>query len=204
MIIEQNSTNNAIEKLAGLFAKLPGVGKKSAVRYVYHILEHDVSFAQALAHELSTLHSSIKRCGICGAYTETDPCLICSDEKRDSTLLCVVEKPKDIKIIEDSKEFHGKFHVLGALIAPLDGIGPDKLSIGALSRRIKNDCIKEIILALNPTVEGDTTALYITRVLKDIPVTVSRLSSGIPVGGDLEYADKLTLSHSFRGRVKMD
>ena len=194
---------DAIGELAGLFSRLPGIGKKSALRYVYHILENDDAYANTFAHALSVIHSRILRCNVCGAYTETNPCPICADDTSDTSLLCVVEKPKDISIIEESREFHGRFHVLGGLIAPLDGIGPEKLSIGALSMRIKNDNIKELILALNPTVEGDTTALYLQRVLQDTNVIISRLSSGIPVGGDLEYADRLTLSRSFRGRVTM-
>lgn len=175
----------------------------------YHILDGSSSFAQALAGELTTLHQAIRRCGICGGFTETDPCPVCSDSSRDHSLICVVERPQDLRIIEESHEFHGVFHVLGGLIAPLEGVGPGNLAIGSLLSRLDNrnspekTQAKEIILALNPTVEGDTTALYLQKILKEFPVEVTRLASGMPVGGDLEYIDRLTLSRSFRGRVRM-
>ncbi len=194
---------NAIDHLVSLLTKLPGVGKKSASRMAYYILDTDPSFARTLAEQLHLLHETIKRCSICGSFTETDPCPICSDSTRDGTILCVVERAQDVRVIEESREFRGRFHVLGGLIAPLEGIGPDNLSIGPLIRRIHGGNVQEIILALNPTVEGDTTALYLQKVLRDLPVTVSRLASGLPVGGDLEYADRLTLSRSFRGRIRM-
>jgi recombination protein RecR len=168
----------------------------------YHILDGNSAYARTLAEELANLHLLIRRCGICGGFTETDPCPICSDPNRDHTLICVVERAQDLRVIEESREFHGVFHVLGGLIAPLEGIGPGNLTIGKLLSRL-NGNVREIILALNPTVEGDTTALYLQKILKDFPLEVSRLASGLPVGGDLEYTDRLTLSRSFRGRVKM-
>jgi len=192
-----------LDRLIALFSKLPGIGKKSASRMVYHILENDSSYAHTLADALTVLHSAIRRCGICGGFTETDPCPVCSDTSRDHSLICVVERAQDLRIIEESREFHGVFHVLGGLIAPLEGIGPGDLAIGKLVSRLKNQNIKEIILALNPTVEGDTTALYLQKMLKEFPVEVTRLASGLPVGGDIEYTDRLTISRSFRGRVKM-
>jgi len=192
-----------LDRLIALFSKLPGIGKKSASRMVYHILENDNAYARTLADALASLHSVIRRCGICGGFTETDPCPVCSDTSRDHSLICVVERAQDLHIIEESREFHGVFHVLGGLIAPLEGIGPGDLTIGKLISRLKNQNIKEIILALNPTVEGDTTALYLQKMLKEFPVEVTRLASGMPVGGDLEYTDRLTISRSFRGRVKM-
>ena len=194
---------NAIDHLVSLLTKLPGVGKKSASRMAYYILDTDPSYARTLAEQLQQLHGAIKRCSICGSFTETDPCPICSDPTRDETLLCVVERAQDVRVIEESREFRGKFHVLGGLIAPLEGVGPDNLSIGPLVQRIHGGKIQELILALNPTVEGDTTALYVQKILQDLPVTISRLASGLPVGGDLEYADRLTLSRSFRGRIRM-
>ena len=198
---------NAIDRLVGLFSKLPGVGKKSAGRMAYHILDGDPAFARALAGELSGLHQAIRRCGVCGGFTETDPCPICSDPGRDHSIICVVERAQDLRIIEESREFRGVFHVLGGLIAPLEGVGPGDLSIGKLIARFHNQhagpAVKELILALNPTVEGDTTALYLQKLLKEFPVEVTRLASGLPVGGDLEYTDRLTLSRSFRGRVKV-
>jgi recombination protein RecR len=192
---------SAIDSLVAIFSRLPGIGKKSAGRLVYHILESDSAYAKILAEQLLSLHSSIKRCSICGSWTESDPCAICTDSNRDSSIICVVERSQDVRVIEESREFRGRFHVLGGLIAPLEGVRPDDLTIGSLLRRVKQENTSEVILALNPTVEGDTTALYIQKMLDG--VTVSRLASGLPVGGDLEYADRLTLSRSLRGRIKM-
>jgi recombination protein RecR len=192
-----------LDRLIALFSKLPGIGKKSAARIVYHILENDSAYARTLAEALASLHNAIHRCGICGGFTETDPCSVCSDTGRDHSFICVVERAQDLRIIEESREFHGVFHVLGGLIAPLEGIGPENLAIGKLVSRLKSQNVKEIILALNPTVEGDTTALYLQKMLKEFPVEVTRLASGLPVGGDIEYTDRLTISRSFRGRVKM-
>jgi recombination protein RecR len=198
---------NALDRLVTLLAKLPGVGKKSAGRMAYHILDGDPSYARALAGELAGLHQAIRRCGVCGGFTETDPCPICADSGRDHSIICVVERAQDVRIIDESREFHGVFHVLGGLIAPLEGVGPGDLSIGKLIARLGDQnpahAVKELILALNPTVEGDTTALYLQKLLKEFPVELSRLASGLPVGGDLEYTDRLTLSRSFRGRVKV-
>ena len=198
----RNKSFNALDRLTSLFSKLPGLGKKSASRLVYHILDADSGYARALGEELLGLHNAIKRCTSCGAFTETDPCAICLDSDREP-VICVVERAQDVRVIEESKEFHGRFHVLGGVIAPLEGINPENLSIGTLIARVRREEIQELILAMNPTVEGDTTALYIQKMLKDFPVTITRLASGLPVGGDLEYADRLTLSRSFRGRIKM-
>jgi len=192
---------NAIDRLVTLLSKLPGVGKKSASRMAYHILDGGSGYARNLADSLASLHELIRRCGVCGGFTETDPCPVCGDPNRDRSIICVIERAQDLRIIEESREFHGVFHVLGGLIAPLEGVGPGNLAIDKLISRL--DGVREVIIALNPTLEGDTTALYLQKVLKDFPVEVSRLASGLPVGGDLEYTDRLTLSRSFRGRVKM-
>ena len=194
--------SNAIDRLTSLFSRLPGLGKKSAGRLVYHILDADPHYACALGEELLVFHQAIKRCSCCGSYTESDPCAICSDTGRDA-LMCVVERAQDVRVIEESKEFRGRFHVLGGVIAPLEGVNPENLAIGELIARVRREEIREVILAMNPTVEGDTTALYIQKVLKDTGVTITRLASGLPVGGDLEYTDRLTLSRSFRGRIRM-
>ncbi|GHV77468.1 recombination protein RecR [Spirochaetia bacterium] len=194
---------NALDRLVTLLAKLPGVGKKSAGRMAYHILDTSPEYARDLAEVLAALHRSIRHCRICGGFTETDPCPICTDSGRDASLLCVVERAQDVRVIDDSREFHGRFHVLGGLIAPLEGIGPEDLSIGRLLSRVGKEGVREVILAMNPTLEGDTTALYLQKLLKDSGAEVTRLASGLPVGGDLEYADRLTLSRSFRGRVKL-
>jgi recombination protein RecR len=193
---------DAIERLVTLLAKLPGIGKKTAGRLAYHILDAERAYAQALAGELSRLHDSLSRCSVCGAWTETDPCPVCADETRDKTTLCVVERAQDVRIIEEAREFRGRFHVLGGLIAPLEGVNPGDLSIGKLVSRMKNEGITEVILALNPTLEGDTTSLYVQKQLEGSGAVVTRLASGLPVGGDLEYADRLTLSRSFRSRVR--
>ncbi|MDR1430276.1 MAG: recombination mediator RecR [Spirochaetaceae bacterium] len=198
-----NNGLNALDELIILLSKLPGIGRKSAGRMAYHILDADPLYARMLAGGIAGIHERIKHCSVCGSFTEDDPCPVCTDSGRDSALLCVVEKAQDVRVIEESREFHGRFHVLGGLIAPLEGISPGKLSIGSLISRIRGEGITEIILALNPTVEGDTTALYLQKVLKDSNVIISRLASGLPVGGDLEYTDRLTLSRSFRGRVRL-
>ena len=192
---------NALDRLTACFSKLPGIGKKSAGRIVYHILDSSPALAANLAKELAGLHQAIRRCSICGSYTEADPCNVCSSPDRDRSVICVVESAQDIRIIEEAREFLGLYHVLGGLIAPLEGVGPQDLSIGKLISRLNG--VKELILALNPTVEGDTTALYLQKTLKDFPVDITRLASGMPVGGNIEYIDKLTLSRSFRGRVKI-
>lgn len=194
---------NALENLIKQLSRLPGVGSKSATRMAYHLLKCDSSYNEKLSEAIGTIKEKIHKCSICGSYTEADPCPLCSDPKRDQALLCVVEQPQDVATIESSHEFHGLFHVLGGVISPLEGITPDKLRISQLLERVKLGVIKEVIIATNPTVEGDTTALFIQRVLQDTQVVVTRLASGLPAGGDLEYADRLTLARSFQGRVKI-
>ena len=195
---------SGIDRLVSLLSKLPGIGKKSAARITYHILDTDTSYALALAEELSLLHKTIFCCSECGGYTENNPCYICCDSGRDHGTICVTERAADIRIIEESHEYNGVFHVLGGLIAPLEGKNPKDLSIEKLLQRINDEKnIKEIILALNPTLEGDTTVLYLQKILKEYPLEVSRLASGMPVGGDIEYIDRLTLSRSLRGRIKI-
>ena len=195
---------NALEDLIDNLCRLPGIGKKSAARLAYHILKQDPPYAHRLADSLYKLHDSIKPCPICGAFTDQDVCAICSDPGRDGSCICVVEQPQDVYTLMSMGEYRGLFHVLGGVIAPLEGIGPEQLRIASLVKRIgSGTAVKEVILATNPTIEGDTTALYIQKVLRDIPVEVTRLASGLPVGGDLEYTDKLTLMRSFKGRIKI-
>ena len=191
---------NAIDELTESFSRLPGIGKKSAARLVNYILKADSLWVKRFASQLDTLQEIIKPCSICGSWIEKDPCPICSDPLRDKTVICVVEQPQDVSTIDSSREFNGLFHVLGGVIAPLEGIGPSQLRIAGLVERVKAGGITEVILATNPTIEGDTTAMYIQRVLAPTGVKVTRLASGLPVGGDLEYIDKLTLARSFRGR----
>ncbi len=195
---------NAFDELANNFSRLPGIGKKSAIRMVNWLLKQDSSYVQKFAQNLGHLQERIKPCSVCGTWTETDPCPICSNPLRDSSQICVVEQPQDVSTIEAYGEYKGMYHVLGGLIRPLEGVGPAQLTIGALLSRVKNGGIKEIIIATNPTVEGYTTALYLNKVISELGLTeppkVTRLATGIPVGGDLEYIDKRTLSLSFRGR----
>ena len=195
---------NAFDELTNNFSRLPGIGKKSAIRIVNWLLKQDSSYLQHFSQNLGTLKEKIKPCSVCGTWTESDPCPICSSPIRDSSKICVVEQPQDVSTIEAYGEYKGMYHVLGGLIKPHEGVGPAQLAIEPLLNRIKNGGISEIIVATNPTVEGDTTALYLNKVIGEIAspdeVKVTRLATGIPVGGDLEYIDKRTLSLSFRGR----
>lgn len=192
---------NALDEITESFSRLPGIGKKSASRISNSLLKADSEFLKRFANQIATLQERIIPCEICGSWTEKSPCPICSDVTRDTTLLCVVEQAQDVTTIDASHEYRGLFHVLGGVINPLEGIGPDQLRISGLLERVRSSSIKEVIIATNPTVEGDTTALYVQRLLQDTGVTVTRLASGLPVGGDLEYADRLTLARSFRGRT---
>lgn len=194
---------NAIDELTESFSRLPGIGKKSASRLVNYILKTDKTWNQHFANQISTLQDKIKECSICGSWTEQSPCPICSDVTRDKSVICVVEQPQDVATINDSGAFKGLFHVLGGVIAPLEGIGPDKLRIASLLDRLKDGSVKEVIIATNPTVAGDTTALYLQQQIATLNVSVSRLASGLPVGGDLEYVDKITLVRSLRGRTAL-
>ena len=193
----------ALEELVGLLTRLPGIGRKSALRVAYHLLKTDQAYADALADRIRGLKEAIRFCSVCGSYAESDPCPVCSSPGRDCSQICVVEQPQDVVTIEASHEYRGLYHVLGGLISPLDGVGPEDLRLDALAARIRGGEAREIVVATNPTVEGDTTALYLKRALEPLGVSVTRLATGIPVGGDLEYADRLTLARSFRGRVKL-
>ncbi len=193
----------ALDELVGLLSRLPGIGKKSASRIAFHILRADGQYAQALAERISGLKDRVRFCSVCGAYTEDDPCPVCSSPLRDRSTICVVEQPQDVLTLEASHEYRGLYHVLGGLISPLDGIGPDALRLDRLVARVRELGASEVVLATNPTVEGDTTALYVKRVLEGSGAKVTRLATGIPVGGDLEYADRLTLARSFRGRTSL-
>ena len=192
---------NALENLIRQLSRLPGVGAKSATRMAYHLLKCDESYNEKLSYAIGTIKEKIHKCSVCGSYTETDPCELCSDPKRDHTLLCIVEQPQDVMTIQNSGIYNGMYHVLGGAIDPLNGVGPEDLSFRELKERIKNGSFSEVIIATNPTEEGDTTALYIRHVLQDTGITVSRLAAGLPIGGDLEYADRLTLARSIKGRV---
>ena len=195
---------NALDEITESFSRLPGIGKKSAARIANHLLQRaDEVFMERFAFQIANLKKRIKPCSICGAWTENDPCPICQDSSRDRSLICVVEQAQDVATIDSSHEYHGLYHVLGGYISLIDGITPDKLRIQALVDRVKAGGIKEVILATNPTPEGDITAVFIQQQLAQSGVAITRLASGLPVGGDLEYADRLTLARSFRGRTSL-
>jgi recombination protein RecR len=194
----------SIEELIGALSRLPGIGSKSASRLAYYLIQNNKEDNRQLGRLIGTIQDKIRLCTICGSFTEEEHCRICSDPNRDTDLLCVVEQPQDVFTIEAAGIYYGLYHVLQGAISPLDGIGPQQLSIGQLLRRLDAGSFQEIILATNPTEAGDTTALYITQLLKPYQVKVSRLASGLPVGGDLEYTDKVTLARSLRGRVLME
>lgn len=198
---------NAFDDLVGNFSRLPGIGKKSAIRMVNWLLKQDSTYVQKFSQNLGQLQQKIKPCSICGAWTEEDPCPICSNPLREKSQICVVEQSQDVSTIESYGEYKGVFHVLGGLIKPLEGIGPAQLAIQPLLNRIRSGNVTEVIIATNPTVEGDTTALYLNKMITELglqnPPRVTRLATGIPVGGDLEYIDKRTLSLSFRGRSEI-
>ncbi len=194
---------NAIEDLARLIKKLPGMGEKSALRLSYYLLKSDPTYNRALAERIASIQEKIHPCPVCGSYTEDDICEFCKSEKRDRTELMVVEESQDTVTINQAGIYNGLFHVLGGAINPLNGIGPDKLRIKELLERIDSGNFKEIIIATNPTEEGDTTALYIKRLLEDRKLNVTRLASGLPIGGDLGYADKTTLMRSLKSRIKL-
>lgn len=190
-----------IEELVKLLSRLPGIGSKSASRIAYHLIAGDEAYNKALGEAISQIKERIHFCPTCGAYAEGDECEYCSDPRRDQSMLCVVEQPQDVVTIASSGSYQGLFHVLGGAIDPMEGIGPEQLSLAQLKRRVEEGSFKEVVIATNPTEEGDTTALYIRQLLKPYELTLTRLASGLPIGGDLEYADRLTLARSIRGRV---
>lgn len=198
----------SVARLIDAFAQLPGIGPKSASRLAYHLLRAPLEHSMMLADALRDLKARTKLCSRCYNITESDPCEICMDEKRDQGLICVVEEPLDVSAIERVRSFNGVFHVLHGVISPMNGLGPDDLKINELIARIakqaiSNDPVREIILATNPTLEGENTAAFIQRKLAASKVSVSRLARGLPVGGDLEYADEVTLSRALEGRQQL-
>jgi len=194
---------NAIDNLAKTLSKLPGVGPKSAARIAFHLVRTPADYNALLARNIAEIKDKVRPCSICGSYTETDPCPVCTDPGRDRSVLCIVEQPQDVITIQNSGAFNGLFHVLGGAINPLNSVGPEDLDFAGLVKRIEEGQFSEIIIATNPTEEGDTTALYIRHMLKDYPgLSLSRLAAGLPIGGDLEFADRSTLVRSLRGRIR--
>jgi recombination protein RecR len=190
----------AIQDLIGALGRLPGIGPKSAQRIAFHILQSDSEVATALVDSIRTVKERVKFCVHCGNVSEESECRICRDPRRENTSICVVEESKDVIAIERTREFRGKYHVLGGAISPIDGIGPEQLRIRELMTRLADSEITEVILATDPNLEGEATATYLSRLIKPMGIKVSRLASGLPVGGDLEYADEVTLGRAFEGR----
>ena len=180
--------------------KLPGIGPKSAQRLAFHILRAPREDSELLAQALRDVRTNIHPCIRCGNYTDTELCGICADPRRDDALLCIVAEPRDVMAIESSGEFRGRYHVLGGVMNPLDGIGPEQLSLGLLMKRLHEESVAEAMLALSPTIEGETTANYVARLLKERGVRVTQLARGLPFGGDLDYADQITIAGAVRGR----
>lgn len=192
--------NVAFDNLTEQFRRLPGIGGKMAQRLAFYVLSMSEDEAQAFADAVVTAKTTVHRCPICGNLTDTETCSVCSDVRRDHSVICVVANPSDVLAIEKSHGFHGVYHVLHGLISPSDNIGPNELFLKELLVRLQGDEVKEVILATNPTVEGDATAMYLSRLLKPLGVQISRLAFGLPVGGDLEYADEMTLNKALENR----
>ncbi len=190
----------AMADLIEALGRLPGIGPKSAQRIAFHVLDSEPEDVARLADALREAKARVTFCEQCGRATETDPCSICSDPRRDHAVICVVEESRDVIAIERTREFRGVYHVLGGAISPIDGVGPNDLRIAELMRQLADPSITEIIIATDPNLEGEATATYLARMLADLPAAVSRLASGLPVGGDLEYADEVTLGRAFAGR----
>ncbi|WP_336652807.1 MULTISPECIES: recombination mediator RecR [unclassified Leucobacter] len=193
-----------VQDLIDEFGRLPGIGPKSAQRIAFHILQTQNFDVSRLAELLTEVRAKVRFCEVCGNITEQERCSICRDPRRDHSLICVVEEPKDVVAIERTRQFRGLYHVLGGAISPIDGIGPDDLSIPALMRRLGEAEVREVIIATDPNLEGEATAAYLSRLLTSIEVPASRLASGLPVGGDLEFADEVTLGRAFEGRRSIE
>lgn len=190
------------DRLVSEFQRLPGIGSKSAARLAYYLLRSPRDEADRLASAIVESREAVRRCSTCNTLTETDPCDICTDPQRDATLLCVVEEPGNVPAIEKTREFRGRYHVLWGALSPLRGIGPDEIDVAGLVARVTPE-VREVVLATNPNVEGETTALYIAKRLKPSGVRVTRIAFGLPVGGDIEYADEVTMARSLENRREL-
>ena len=194
---------SAIDELAVELAKLPGIGRKTAMRLTYHLLKQAPERTRRLAYALTVLSELVRPCSRCYNLTEEELCVICRDRRRDASLICAVEEASDIGAIERAGEFRGQYHVLGGRLSPLDGVGPEDLTIPQLVERVSAGSVHEVIIATNPSLEGEATALYLQRQLSSYPLTVSRIARGLPVGGDLEYADGVTIAQALSARREM-
>ena len=192
--------DNPINRLISEFAKLPGIGERTATRLAYYVLKSSPDYARDFASALVEVKEKIRLCSVCINLTDRDPCLICKDPRRDRSIICVVEDPTDLAAIEKTGAFKGQYHVLHGVLSPLDGVGPDDLRVRELIERLRDDSVSEIIVATNPSVEGEATALYLAKILKPLGVKLSRIASGIPMGGDLEYIDQVTISRALEAR----
>jgi recombination protein RecR len=193
-----------VQDLIDELGRLPGIGPKGAQRIAFHVLASDAVDVRRLAAALVEVKDKVRFCAVCGNVAEDEQCRICRDPRRDAALICVVEEPKDVVAIERTREFRGRYHVLGGAISPIEGIGPDDLRVRELMRRLADDTVTEVILATDPNLEGEATATYLARLIKPMGLRVTRLASGLPVGGDLEYADEVTLGRAFEGRRLLD
>lgn len=189
-----------IDRLINEFSKLPGVGRKTAQRLAFHVINMNENDVKGLAKALVDVKQEIKYCSVCCNISDSDVCPICSNSHRDTSTICVVEDPRDVAAMERTKDYNGKYHVLNGVISPLDGVGPEMLNIKELISRLGDGQVKELIMATNPTIEGEATAMYISRLVKPMGVKVTRIAHGLPVGGDLEYADDVTISKALEGR----
>ena len=192
-----------LEILIEQFAKLPGIGKKTATRLAFYVLNSSNEEAKAFANAIINAKEQVKLCKICQNITDTETCALCESPKRDTSVICVTESPKDVISIEKTNEYHGLYHVLHGAISPMDNIGPNDIKIPELLERLKDDTVKEVIMATNPNIEGEATAMYIAKLIKPFGIKVTRIAHGIPVGGDLEYADEITLTRAMEGRREM-
>ena len=193
-----------MQDLIDELGRLPGVGPKSAQRIAFHILQSDPADVRRLVHSLTEVTEKVRFCTLCGNVSADEQCRICRDPRRDLSILCVVEESKDVVAIEKTREFRGRYHVLGGAISPMEGVGPDDLRVKELLTRLADGAVEEIIIATDPNLEGEATATYLARLLKPMGLRVTRLASGLPVGGDLEYADEVTLGRAFEGRRLLD
>jgi recombination protein RecR len=193
----------SMARLIQQLTRLPGIGEKTAARLAFHVLRADREYAEALAQALIAVKNETKLCNTCFALTEVDPCPLCRDPRRSDDVICVVEEPADLLAVDRVREFRGRYHVLHGTLAPLDGIGPDELKIQPLLLRLRDGAVREVIVATNPTAEGEATALYLAKLLKPLGVRVTRIAHGLPVGADLEYADVMTVGRALEGRREM-
>ena len=195
--------SSSFERLLAELEKMPGVGRKTAQRLAFHLLKLPDIEAEALAAAIRDVKKNVNPCSRCFSITEADPCAICSNPKRDPSVLCVVEQPSDVLALEKTAEFHGLYHVLMGVISPLEGLSPEDLKIRELLARLRDGSVKEVIVATNPDLEGEATALYLSKLIKPLDIHVTRLARGLPVGGDLEYADQMTISRALEGRKEI-